>query len=107
MPLLNLVSTRRWLLTIAGFIAPLSFAANPRGIGAEAAVQSLKDFKLARGLKLSLFAAEPMVRNPTDMDVDDRGRVWITEGVNYRSSFKPWGSLQPEGDRIGIFEDTE
>ena len=40
------------------------------------------------------------------MDVDARGRVWITEGVNYRSSFQKWGVLQPEGDRIVILEDT-
>ena len=56
---------------------------------------------------MTLFAAEPMVRNPTDIDVDDFGRVWVTEGVNYRSSFKPWGILQPEGDRIVVLEDTD
>jgi putative membrane-bound dehydrogenase-like protein len=105
MPHLKFVRAGALFLT-ASLIAPLSSAANPHGIGAQAAVESLKDFKLAPGLKLSLFAAEPMLRNPTDMDVDDRGRVWITEGVNYRSSFKPWGTLQPEGDRIVILEDT-
>ena len=47
-----------------------------------------------------------MVRNPTDMDIDERGRVWICEGVNYRSSFQPWGILRPGGDRIVILEDT-
>jgi len=47
-----------------------------------------------------------MVRNPTDMDIDERGRVWVIEGVNYRSSFKPWGILQSAGDRIVILEDT-
>src|ERR1051325_5122171 len=40
------------------------------------------------------------------MDIDERGRVWIAEGVNYRSSFQKWGVLQPEGDRIVILEDT-
>src|SRR5205823_13903158 len=48
----------------------------------------------------------PMVRNPTDMDIDARGRVWITEGVNYRSTFQKWGVLQPAGDRVVILEDT-
>src|SRR5258705_2671990 len=99
MPHLKFVFARALLLA-ASLIARFPFAANHRGIGSEAAVESLKDFKLASGLKLSLFAAEPMLRNPTDMDVDDRGRVWIAEGVNYRSSFKPWGTLQSEGDRI-------
>ena len=107
MPRLSLVLPPRYLVILASFVASLSFAANPHGIGPEAAVQSLKDFKLAPGLKVSLFASEPMLRNPTDMDVDERGRVWITEGVNYRSSFKPWGTLQPEGDRIVVLEDTD
>ena len=47
-----------------------------------------------------------MVKNPTDMDIDERGRVWITEGVNYRSTFQSWGILDPAGDRIVILEDT-
>jgi putative membrane-bound dehydrogenase-like protein len=60
----------------------------------------------ADGLKVSLFASEPMVVNPADMDIDERGRVWITEGANYRSSFQKWGLLRPGGDRIVILEDT-
>ena len=40
------------------------------------------------------------------MDVDSRGRVWVTEGANYRSSFQKWGVLRPEGDRIVVLEDT-
>src|SRR5881296_1820641 len=82
------------------------FAANPAGVGPEAARESVKKFTVADGLNVSLFASEPMVRNPTDMDIDARGRVWITEGVNYRSTFQPWGILQPAGDRIVILEDT-
>ncbi len=83
-----------------------SFAANPAGVGPEAARESLKSFTVPDGLEVSLFASEPMVRNPTDMDIDERGRVWITEGVNYRSSFQKWGILQPEGDRIIALEDA-
>jgi len=70
------------------------------------ATNALGQFTVADGLQVSLFAAEPMVRNPTDMDIDERGRIWITEGVNYRSTFKEWGVLQPAGDRILILEDT-
>ena len=77
------------------------------GSGPEAAKSDLKNFTVAEGLEVSLFASEPMVRNPTDMDIDERGRVWITEGVNYRSSFQPWGILEPKGDRIIVLEDTD
>jgi putative membrane-bound dehydrogenase-like protein len=55
-------------------------------------------------LEVSLFASEPLVRNPTDIDIDERGRVWVAEGVNYRSTFQKWGVLQPEGDRIITLE---
>src|SRR5438093_5067750 len=82
------------------------FAANPAGVGPEAARESVKKVTVADGLEVSVFASEPMVRNPTDMDIDARGRVWITEGVNYRSTFQKWGVLQPAGDRIVILEDT-
>src|SRR5256886_6713580 len=83
-----------------------AIAANPAGVGPDAARESAKKFAVAKGLEASLFASEPMVRNPTDMDIDERGRIWITEGVNYRSTFQRWGILQPAGDRIVILEDT-
>src|SRR5882724_1933981 len=86
-------------------VAAAAFASNPAGVGLEAARESIKRFSVGDGLEPSLFAAEPMVRNPTDMDIDERGRVWITEGVNYRV-FQKWGVLQREGDRIVILEDT-
>ena len=88
---------------LAGLV-PNVFAANPNGVGPEAAAKSLSGFKVADGLEVSLFASEPLVRNPTDMDIDERGRVWVTEGVNYRSTFQKWGILQPEGDRIITLE---
>src|SRR5882724_8935628 len=94
------------LLGIALLSGPASLiAANPSGAGLEAACESVKRFSVGDGLEPSLFAAEPMVRNPTDMDIDERGRVWITEGVNYRV-WQKWGVLQPEGDRIVILEDS-
>src|SRR3954471_18216937 len=50
--------------------------------------------QVAEGLEASVFASEPMFANPCDMDVDARGRVWVTEGWNYRGS-----RLRPnEGD---------
>ena len=83
-----------------------SIAANPPNIGPQTAAIAVKQFTVADGLEVSLFASEPMVRNPTDMDIDERGRVWVAEGANYRSSFQKWGILEPAGDRIVILEDT-
>ncbi len=83
-----------------------SLRAADHEFGPEAAARSLKEFTVASGLEVTLFASEPLLRNPTDMDIDERGRVWVTEGVNYRSSFQSWGILEPAGDRIVILEDT-
>src|SRR5690606_3116167 len=37
------------------------------------------------GLEVILFASEPMMHNPTNIDIDHRGRVWVAEGYNYRA----------------------
>src|ERR1051325_6297766 len=63
-------------------------------------------FRPSASLILAAVAPERMVRNPANMDVDARGRVWVTEGANYRV-WQKWGKLRPEGDRIVILEDTD
>jgi putative membrane-bound dehydrogenase-like protein len=68
---------------------------------------SLADLKVYDGLEVSLFASEPMFTNPTNMDIDSRGRVWITEAYNYRNQYNPRNPLKKEGDRIMILEDTD
>ncbi len=60
----------------------------------------------AEGLEATLWAAEPMVVNPTTMDIDSRGRVWITEGLNYRYTHNNKFPRVPDADKIKILEDT-
>ena len=81
--------------------------------GAETAVPSpppaavvTDRFVLPEGLEVTLWAETPMFRNPTNIDVDARGRVWVTEAVNYRN-FKAGHPKRPEGDRVVILEDTD
>ncbi len=79
----------------------------PRPSGLQVALADTKKLTPGTGLEASLFAAEPMVVNPTDMDIDERGRIWITEGANYRLTMHAaWGIIRPGGDRIVILEDT-
>src|SRR2546425_6820790 len=78
----------------------------PHRFGREAALEDARNMVVATGLEATLFACEPDVVNPCNMDVDERSRVWITEGANYRSTFQKWGILRPGGDRIVILEDT-
>jgi putative membrane-bound dehydrogenase-like protein len=70
--------------------------------------ESARKLKPAEGLEATLWASEPLVHNPTNMDVDSRGRVWISEGLNYRLTHgnKPFKRVE-EADRIKILEDTD
>jgi putative membrane-bound dehydrogenase-like protein len=77
-------------------------AVNPSGIGVAAARTDTARLVTATGVAATLVAAEPMIVNPTDFDVDARGRIWVNEGANYRSL----QYTREEGDRILILEDT-
>ncbi|MCE6990690.1 PVC-type heme-binding CxxCH protein [Dyadobacter sp. CY323] len=61
-------------------------------------------------LAATLWAEAPMFYNPTNMDIDAKGRVWITEAVNYRDfNTKPAERLshRQKGDRVMILEDKD
>jgi putative membrane-bound dehydrogenase-like protein len=67
----------------------------------------LATMQAADGFQVELFASEPMLINPTSMDVDHKGRVWITEAVNYRRVNFNRPILRPEGDRIVVLIDKD
>ncbi|WP_406697185.1 PVC-type heme-binding CxxCH protein [Singulisphaera sp. Ch08] len=89
-----------WALMLSG---PLAGFAQ---VGPE---ESARKIKPADGLHATLWASEPLVNNPTNMDVDSRGRVWVTEGLNYRLQRARNAGLKKieEADRIKILEDTD
>jgi putative membrane-bound dehydrogenase-like protein len=60
-------------------------------------------FKVPDGLEVTLWASSPMLRNPTNIDIDRDGRIWVAEGVRYRSHH----ARQPEGDKIIVLQDTD
>jgi len=59
-------------------------------------------FKVPEGFEVTLWAKSPMLQNPTNMDIDIQGRIWVTEGVNYRKH----AGRDPKGDRVVMLEDT-
>ncbi len=63
----------------------------------------LDSFVVPDGLEVTAWAASPALFNPTNLDIDHLGRVWVTEGVNYRKK----SDRQPEGDRIVILQDSD
>jgi putative membrane-bound dehydrogenase-like protein len=66
---------------------------------------ALKGLEVFDGLEVHTFATEPMLKNPTNIDVDERGRAWVTEAYNYRPDING-NPINPAGDRIMILEDT-
>lgn len=60
-------------------------------------------FAVPEGLEVTVWATSPMLHNPTNIDTDEAGRIWVCEGVNYRSH----ANRRPEGDRIMVLQDTD
>lgn len=57
------------------------------------------------GMKLELFASEPMIVNPIAIDWDEKGRCWVVESLGYPNDV-PVEEGKGE-DRIKILEDTD
>jgi len=60
---------------------------------------------LPPGFHIELFASEPDIVNPIDMNWDEQGRLWVIESIEYPYPKEFW----PDGggkDRIIILEDT-
>ena len=60
-------------------------------------------FNVPEGLEVTVWAHTPQLRNPTNMDIDRDGRIWVAEGVNYRRH----AGRDPLGDRITVIQDTD
>ncbi|MEO6455743.1 MAG: PVC-type heme-binding CxxCH protein, partial [Ginsengibacter sp.] len=69
------------------------------------AENALKGLSITNGLEVQTMATEPLLKNPTNIDVDERGRVWVTEAYNYRPAINN-NPTNPLGDRIMILEDN-
>ncbi|NBN94804.1 MAG: hypothetical protein EBV31_04110 [Verrucomicrobia bacterium] len=64
---------------------------------------AMKTMSLPAGFQVSLVAAEPKVVQPIAMCFDERGRLWVVEGMSYPKK-------RPDGqgtDRILILEDVK
>ena len=64
--------------------------------------EAIKKMTVPDGFRVELVAAEPDIVNPVAMTFDERGRIWITESLEY-----PRRSAGPGRDRIKVLEDTK
>ncbi|MFC5049398.1 PVC-type heme-binding CxxCH protein [Rubritalea spongiae] len=69
---------------------------------------AVEDFQLPDDLEVTLWAKSPMFFNPTNMDVDYKGRIWVNEGRAYRAFRNKFASeYAKKGDRIMVLEDSD
>ncbi|MEO0415325.1 MAG: PVC-type heme-binding CxxCH protein, partial [Verrucomicrobiota bacterium] len=78
-----------------------SFAEEPNHVPADS-------FVVPEGMEVTVWATTPMLYNPTNMDVDHQGRMWVAEGRNYRM-FRNNNVFEGDekGDRIVVLSDTD
>ena len=84
-------------------LALLGCAGGPRD--GRSADRAAADLDIYPGLEAVLFASEPMLSNPVNIDIDHRGRVWVCDVVNYRE--RAANNDRPAGDRILILADED
>ncbi|MEO2048336.1 MAG: PVC-type heme-binding CxxCH protein [Pirellulales bacterium] len=91
------------------FSLPVAVADDPFAVGVRttphlspAAEQD--SFTLPPGFEIQLFASEPDIFKPLNMAFDERGRLWLTNTVEY-----PYAAPddRPGRDSIRILEDTD
>jgi putative membrane-bound dehydrogenase-like protein len=69
----------------------------------------------AADLRVQVFAHESQLVCPSAIDIDEHGRIWVAEAVNYRKAAGPKTKEPPffltpfrkTGDRIMVLEDTD
>lgn len=61
--------------------------------------QAMKAMKLPDGFSVELVASEPDLVNPVAMCFDEKGRIWVTESVEYPKRAAGVGK-----DRVKVFE---
>src|SRR5438105_6683753 len=64
--------------------------------------EAISKMSVPDGFTVELVASEPDIVNPIAMTFDDRGRIWITESIEYPR--KPAGVGR---DRVKVLEDTD
>ncbi len=84
------------IVAMAGLLSCRQQAGPPYG-----AAQGLQTFQLEPGFRIELFAAEPDIVDPVDMEIDEFGRIYVVENPAY--------PLAVEGKlgRVKLLQDTD
>ncbi len=91
------------LALVTSLAAEDPFQSNVRPTEPLTPQQELASFQVPPGFEVQLVAAEPDIQKPMNLAFDERGRLWITESIEY-----PYAAPldRPGRDNIKILEDT-
>ena len=109
-----------WFTAACLLAAPAAFALNKGNAGPEEVTlkfklppppalspeEELKTFKLEKGFRIELVAAEPMIQSPIAISFDDQGRMFVVEMRGYMNDVDGAGEKEPNG-RISLLQDTQ
>ena len=77
------------------------------GIAGAASRRGVEDVLHAAGYRLELVASEPLIHDPTAVDWDLHGRLWVVEMTGFvRDLIAPEPNLDPIGNVV-VLEDTD
>jgi mono/diheme cytochrome c family protein/glucose/arabinose dehydrogenase len=69
--------------------------------------EAVKTFFMPPGYRVELVAAEPLIHDPTAVDWDLHGRLWVVEMTGFvRDMVTPEPNLDPIGN-VAVLEDTD
>ncbi|QMU31490.1 c-type cytochrome [Adhaeribacter radiodurans] len=91
------------LLTIPAIVLVTAMATEEKDKDYPDPKEELESFQLADGFEVSLFAAEPMVAKPIQMNWDADGRLWVVSSKAYPHL----KTGEEANDKIYVLEDTD
>ncbi len=120
---MRLITSCVWCLVALSWEMSATRAAVAQGLTAD---EAAKRMKVADGFEVSVIASEPLVRQPVAIELDDRGRLWVIQYLQYpnpaglnrvqvdrysRTKYDRVPEPPPRGprgaDRITILEDSD
>src|SRR5256714_4414125 len=105
---MNRATVRCWGVLLAGTIAlsiagPSTAQRNLTQIPDPDPEIERQSFQVADGFEVNLFAADPLLAKPIQMNFDPRGRLWVATSETY-PQVKPG---QKPNDKVIVLEDTK
>lgn len=72
-----------WQKCLTALLLLTTISCNSKKSGGVEAKDALATYKVADGFKIEMIAAEPLISDPVDMEIDEYGRMYVVEMHGY------------------------